>query len=87
LLSWKNYYSFAFKNAGSNSFFFSYEAFCINPSHVLSNLFKEIGVDASTADLKPFKPSDKNISGYDQDLLKDCMLIYDELVSRFNIWN
>lgn len=87
LLSWKNYYSFALKNAGSNSFFFSYEAFCINPSAVLSNLFTEIGVEASSADLKSFKPSDKNITGFDQNLLKDCILIYDELVSRFNLWN
>ena len=87
LLSWKNYYSFALKSAGSNSFFFSYEAFCINPSNVLSKLFIEIGIDTSCTDLKPFKPSDKNISGYDQSLLKDCMLIYDELVNRFNLWN
>jgi hypothetical protein len=87
LLSWKNYYSFALKNAVSNTFFFSYEAFCSNPSAVLSKLFKEIGVEASNTDLKPFKPSDKNISEFDQDLLQDCMLIYEELESRFNLWN
>jgi len=86
LLSWKNYYSYALKNAGNNSFFFSYEAFCTNPSVVLSNLFKGIGLEASSANLKPFRPSDKNISGYDKDLHKDCMLIYNELESLFNTW-
>lgn len=86
LLSWKNYYTYAIENAGDKALFLSYEEFCKSPGTVLSVLFREIRVNANANDLKSFKPSEKQVGEYDQELLKECQGLYRKLLNRFNIW-
>ena len=86
LHSWKNYYEFALNNVGDNTILFSYSELCKSPSTVLSKLFKELNVSHTPVDLKPFNPPEKEISGYSETLLKECMDIYKNLELTFNSW-
>ncbi len=86
LLSWKNYYAYALKNSSRESCFFSYEDFCFSPSSVLSRLFEELGLKAFDRELPAFKPSEKEVPGYGQNLLQECLEIYNDLLIRFNVW-
>jgi hypothetical protein len=86
LLSWKNYYGFALENPVDSSLFFCYEEFCKAPSNVLQQLFPLLGVSANTDRIKPFNPSEKKVSGYNESLLKECNILYDQIKVRFNSW-
>lgn len=86
LLSWKNYYSYALGFKQENIHFFSYELFCQSPNQVLSALFEELKINGSLNELKPFKPSEKDIQEYDKGLLKDCLRLHEKLIERFQSW-
>ncbi len=86
LLSWKNYYEYVLKNVGESTLLFSYAELCKSPSTVLTKLFKELSVQNKPTGLKPFAPTVKEVYGYSEPLLKECMDIYKNLDERFNSW-
>jgi len=86
LLSWKNYYSFALENPEETAIFFCYEEFCSSPSEVLQKLFPLLDTKGNTEGIKPFKPSEKKVSGYSENLHRECIELYNKLKFRFNSW-
>lgn len=86
LLSWKNYYGFALQQSEDAVLFFCYEEFCSAPSAVMQKLFPLLGLTGIIGEIEPFNPSARNISGYSESLLPDCLDIYNKLKLRFNFW-
>ena len=86
LLSWKNYYEFVLQQPEDTALLFCYEDFCTAPNSVLKELFPLLGLSEINKEIKPFTPSSKKISGYSEDILKDCQDIYHRLKLRFHTW-
>lgn len=86
LANWKNYYKYVNDNFTERALLFNYERFCNNPTAVIQKLFTEIGVDTTHMEFEPFIPSAKSIVDFDDDLLQECNAIYNQLQTRYTLW-
>lgn len=82
LLTWKNYYRYVLYNQPINVLLFCFENYCTNPNNVLSNLFSTIGIDAEVKPIVSFYPKSYTAKDIDQDLLKECNTLYQQLIDR-----
>lgn len=86
LLSWLNYYSYVNSNIAENTIIFHYEAFCKQPSLILSNLFDKLNIMSPPSNPEPFEPENRTIKGFDKGILKECTDIYEQLKLKHSLW-
>ena len=79
LLSWLNYYSYIAENFAGKAILFPYEKFCKSPSQMLSQLFEYIDVLNPSTDRTPFNQQFRSCSGFDDQILKSCNSLYQQL--------
>jgi hypothetical protein len=84
LLNWKNYYQYVLRQDSPSIIFFDYEKFCADPTATLARLWSKLNISSPTQVL-PFQKNDKTPGNHDQNLLIDCLTIYQDLARKANI--
>jgi hypothetical protein len=83
LYTWKNYYQYVLSLESLNIFLISFEDFCIKEKYSIKGLSKFLQFNENELDdLNIYEPSERTFEGIDQELLKECDIIYSDLIEK-----
>jgi len=82
LHTWKNYYRYLTERVSGKVILFSYEKFCAEPKSQLTALFSTIRVANQDITFLSFKPVIRTAGGFDEEILAECNIIYNEMANK-----
>lgn len=79
LLNWKNYYGYLLGQMTTGIILLDYDAFCGAPAGELGTLLERLAIEGVAPDIVPFKTSKKAAGGVKDNILYECLEIYQQL--------